>query len=182
LEKDLHLQGSSNGKRFESLHKVRISGMTIENENFLTPNEEINQASLPPPLFDDTAAAKAQPVQPLSPNRVGGWLQRMQVNKFLTRRVLAFAIVIASGVVAGAAGGAMLVKQRDADNSAVERQTAQPNAAVSPGEAAFEATTIASESVLTQPRRKLGRLHKRGRVWISSAPSAQRAYKVATIR
>jgi hypothetical protein len=157
--------------------------MTTENENYLITHEQINQAPLPPPLFDDTAAARAQPVQPLSSNGFVRWLQRVQVNKFLTRRVLAFAIVIASGVVAGAAGGAMLVKQRDAsDNAALERQMSQPNAALTPDDAAVRGLTIAPDSDVTPSRRNPRRRHKRGRVWMSIAPAPQRAYKVATIR
>jgi len=157
--------------------------MTIENESFLSSNEQVNQEPLPAPVFDDTAAAKAQPVQPLSSNRFVRWLQRVQVNKFFTRRVLAFAIVIASGVVAGATGGAMLVKQGGAnDKAADERQTAPPNAAVTPAEDAFQATTMASDLDSTQTRRNRARRHKRGRVWMSVAGSPQRAYKVATIR
>jgi len=149
-------------------------------ENLFSATEQVND-SLPPPMFDERAAAKAQPVQPLSSNRFLRWLQRAQINKFFTRRVLALAIVIVSGVVAGAAGGAMLVKQRDAnDNATVEHQTPQANAEVAPVESTFQATTQAGADAVNS-RRPSRRRHVSSR-GMPSGQSPQRAYKVATIR
>jgi len=149
-------------------------------ENPLNATEQMND-SLPAPMFDERAAAKAQPVQPLSSNRFLRWLQRAQLNKFFTRRVLALAIVIVSGVVAGAAGGAMLVKQRDAnDNATVEHQTPQETAEVAPVDTAFQASTTADADAVHSRRPSRRRLVRSRAMSYGQAP--QRAYKVATIR
>jgi len=154
--------------------------MITEPEDYSSSSQRPNDLSPPPPLFDDIAAAMAQPVQPLHPNPHSRWLQSGAIKKFFTRRVLALAIVIVSGVVAGAAGGAMLVTQRDAnDNSTVERQAPQETAEIVPVDSTVQAT--ATDADAAHSRRPSRRRALRSRL-MSNGQSPPRAYKVATIR
>lgn len=154
--------------------------MISEPRDYSSPTEPIND--LPPPLFDEIAAKMAQPVEPLHSNRFSRWLKPMSVKGVFTRRVLAMVIVIASGVVAGAAGGAMLVK-RDVGNEATvaDQTTDAPANADITVDAAFQTTTMAADAGGFQSRRRSRQRTSRGRVWRSSSQSAPRAYKVATI-
>lgn len=154
-----------------------------EPEDYLNSSQRLPDLSAPPPLFDDIAAAMAQPVQPLHSNPFRRWLQSVEIKKIFTRRMLALAIVIASGVVAGAAGGAMLVKHDVANDAAFADQTKTPstNAASAPDETAFQATTAAEAGAFQfRPRSRVR--SKRGRGWIPRGQSSPAAYKVATIR
>ena len=154
--------------------------MISEPRDYSNPSEPTND--LPPPLFDEIAARMAQPVKPLQSNRFSRWLTPNPLKRVFTRRVLAFVIVIASGVVAGAAGGAMLVK-RDVGNEATvaDQTTDAPTNSDTTVDAAFQTTTMAADAGAVQSRPRSRQRASRGRVWRSSGQSSPRAYKVATI-
>jgi hypothetical protein len=173
----------ANKKRFESLHRFRgMQCMIDRQEHFSTATEEL-EGSPPPPLFDESAAAHAQPVQPISSNRFGRWLQRPHIQKIFTRRVLAFAIVIVSGFLAGAAGAVMFVKHQAATDSAphIEEQSAAAEEANNKeiDEAAAASPEIAPVAL---PARQRAGERRRRRSSIPRGELPQRAYKVATIR
>ncbi len=165
-------------KRFKSLHK--ISGIEMISEPKDHPGSTIND--LPPPLFDEIAARMAQPVEPLQSNRFSRWLKPIPVKRVFSRRVLALVIVIVSGVAAGAAGGAMLVRRDVGNEATVADQTKDaPADAETVTDAAIQTTTIAADAGGIQSRRRPRHHANRGRVLRSSGQSPPRAYKVATI-
>ena len=154
--------------------------MISEPRDYSSPTEPTND--LPPPLFDEIAARMAQPVEPLQSNRLSRWLTRMSVKRVFTRRVLAFVVVIASGVAAGAAGGAMLVKHDVRNETTVADKTTDAPANSDPTvDAAFQTTTMAADAGAVQSRPRSRQRASRSRVWRSSSQSSPRAYKVATI-
>jgi len=154
--------------------------MISEPRDYSSSTEPTND--LPPPLFDEIAARMAQPVEPLHSNRLSRWLKPKSVKRVFTRRVLALVIVIVSGVAAGAAGGAMLVK-RDVGNEATvaDQVTEAPANADNTVDAAFQTTTMGADAGGIQSRPRSRQRSSRGRVWRSSGQSSPRAYKVATI-
>jgi type IV secretory pathway VirB2 component (pilin) len=134
--------------------------------------------ALQTPRFDESAAAGAQPVEPLPKSGLARWIQNMRAGMF--NRSTALVLVIVAGLAIGALGGMWWGREsllRDASrplNESVSElpksavQNEEPNAPMS-GVAAWQS----SVSNTTRSRRT------RSRAQTGSAP---RAYRVAVIR
>lgn len=93
--------------------------------------------SPPPPHFDESASANAQPVQPIPASVVTVWFQHARsARQMLPVRTKALALVLVGGLAIGALGGTLLVKER--------KLTTGPAPVVEESAAEASATTDAS--------------------------------------
>lgn len=84
--------------------------MTDEREDS-KHNIDEPESSLPPPLFDERATAKARPVQPISGARVSAWYKGViSLHRAVTSGFRALVLVVIAGLVTGALVGMVWVK------------------------------------------------------------------------
>jgi hypothetical protein len=135
------------------------------------------ESQLPTPLFDDSATAKAQPVEPISRSRFSNWFGKQgSVRRLITTRSRALSLVVIAGLATGTLGGMALVSHSQADQAtANEAVFAQPN---QDGQLDFETAEVGARGLLVTG--DLGRRHKiRAR---QRTGGGLRAYRVAVIR
>lgn len=139
-----------------------------------------SEPELATPQFDETARARARPVQPLVTTQTSSWVQRARsLTQAINARTRALALVVIAGLSVGALGGTLLVKQRPISN---EFSVADP----SDGASAAEARNVSDETHLIfaeagvsgsdQTQKRGSRRHYR------PARQPRRAYRVAVIK
>ncbi len=133
---------------------------------------------LPPPRFDDSATARAQPVEPISQSRFSNWFGRGgSVRELITTKSSALALVVIAGLATGTLGGMALVSYSQ-QSVPIDQTTAnEPAITIANSQLDFETAEIGASGLLvtgaTVSRRKIPARERRG--------GAQRAYRVAVI-
>jgi hypothetical protein len=152
----------------------------IDEANDSTRLIEESEFKLPPPRFDESATARAQPVQPILVSRSSAFYDRVaSLGRALTSGSRALVLVVIAGLATGTLGGMAWVEQRRVTDvppatnelSEVAQENPQnegPRAEVS-GITNFES----SRPMASQTRK--------GR-WRTRSNRAPRAYRVAVLR
>lgn len=141
----------------------------------------LSEPELATPQFDETARARARPVQPLVNSQTSTWIQRARsLTQALNARTRALALVVIAGLSVGALGGTLLVKQSAPIGN--EFSVADPSDGATAGEApdvSDETHLISAEAGVSgsdQTRRRGSRRQHR------PAQQPRRAYRVAVIK
>lgn len=150
-------------------------------------SNHMDEGSLETPIFDESASARAQPVEPIQiraeaihQNRPSLWRGRLAwIPTLLGNQTRALAVVVVIGLITGALGGVLMVNaSRDDQSDVIEAIPNDPNPELEAKETenldAFASELTAGPQTL-RPRMKQ---KARGR-FRSSKP---RAYRVAIIR
>jgi hypothetical protein len=132
---------------------------------------------LPPPRFDDSATAKAQPVEPISRSRFSNWFgRRGSVREMITQRPSVLALVVIAGLATGTLGGIALVNHTEQTDQTTANESVS-GLPKSNGQLDFETTEIGARGLLVTDavgsRRQIRARERMG--------GAQRAYRVAVI-
>jgi hypothetical protein len=161
----------------EPTEKVRM----IDDRNDSTHIIDEPEANLPPPRFDEMAAANAQPVKPIRTNRISALAGSFR--QAVTSGSRALALVVIAGLATGTLVGMAWVKEPQAtaespsaNHSVSELAPADPlndSQNQQPGAEAIGVTGLQSASAGTGIRRN----RSRGR-----SSRGARAYRVATLR
>ena len=143
------------------------------------------EPQLSSPLFDETATANAQPVQPIRWARVDAWSEYPRsLWRAIAKRSRAFAVVVIAGLATGTLGGMAWVQHSQVTSESpamgesvselpgVASQNEQPAAPVIGG-----SYLQSNGSLITGPTPAIRKSRKPVR--LSRAP---RAYRVAVIR
>lgn len=152
--------------------------MTDNDTNMHGVDEETD---LPPPRFDDSANASAQPVQPIPRTGIVAWMRSLNSGRNrIAGHLPALALVVMSGLAIGTIGGMALVKERrpyvepPAANDSVSELTVPAAKTEDLDTAEVGATGFqSSDSNTTGPRKVGSRARTNGEL---------RAYRVAVIR
>jgi hypothetical protein len=133
--------------------------------------------NLPPPRFDESATAHAQPVQPIRASRASGFYDRfVSLGRALTSGYRALVLVVIAGLVAGTVGGmAWFEGRRDVQPTANELSVAQENPQNEEPRAEVSGVTNLQNAGLTTSQSRKGR-------WRTRSNRAPRAYRVAVLR
>lgn len=156
----------------------------IDDRNDSTHSIDEPEGNLPPPHFDESATANAQPVQPIRTSRVSGFHNlAASLRRAATSRSRALALVVIAGLATGTLVGMALVKepQVTAESPSVNHSVSElapadpPNDSQNqePGAEAFGVTGLQSATAGTGIRR--------GRSRARSSRGA-RAYRVTILR
>lgn len=130
---------------------------------------------LEPPRFDDSATAKAQPVEPISRSRFSNWFGKGgAVRGMITTKSRALALVVIAGLATGTLGGIALVNQSESSNQ-INQTTANESVSVLPNPNFETAETGARGLLLT------GAVGNRRKIRVRPRVGGQRAYRVAVI-
>lgn len=85
----------------------------IDDRNDSTSVIDEPEFNLTPPHFDESAAANAQPVEPIPASRLSAFHNRFaSLRRAVTSGSRALILVVIAGLVTGALGGMVLVKER----------------------------------------------------------------------
>lgn len=83
----------------------------IDERDNSTHDMDEPELNLPAPLFDESATAKARPVQPISAARVSAWYKGVfSLHRAVTSSFRALVLVVIAGLVTGALVGMVWVK------------------------------------------------------------------------
>ena len=139
------------------------------------------EANLPPPRFDERAAANAQPVKPIRTSRISALAASLR--QAVTSRSRALALVVIAGLATGTLAGMALVKEPrltaespTGNHSVSELAPADPlsdSQNQEPRAEGFDATGLQSASAGTGIRRSRSR---------ARSNRGARAYRVAVFR
>lgn len=150
---------------------------TNDSRNPIDPAEFI----LPPPRFDERAAANAQAVQPIPTERSSSAVNRISsLGRALTTGSRALVIVVIAGLAAGTLGGMAWVKDGQVTEGPPTRNESASEIGSANGQneqvrgVVFGVATLQSTGTINDQNRKV-----RSRMKSSRAP---RAYRVATLR
>jgi hypothetical protein len=142
------------------------------------------ESNLPPPRFDETATAKARPVQPIPADRVSAWHKGVvSLRRKVTSSSRALVLVVIAGLVTGTLGGMAWVKERqvtDASstaNQSVSELGPADSHSDSPNDEPRAEVSGVTDLQGAPPARQIRKGRSRTR---SSRPP--RAYRVAVIR
>jgi hypothetical protein len=131
---------------------------------------------LEPPRFDDSATAKAQPVEPISRRRFSNWFGKGgAVRGMITTKSRALALVVVAGLATGTLGGIALVNQ--SEQSSQTTQTAANESVSGLPNTNFETTETGASGLLVT-----GAVGNRRKIRGRQPIGGQRAYRVAVIR
>jgi hypothetical protein len=158
--------------------------MIDETDNLLPVSEEAEIEYPPPAHFDESAAANAQPVQPI-PTGIALWVERARsLQHAVSHKTKIVVSAVIGGLAIGALGGAMLVRPNasradsgpatNAERSEVRGATATQTPTVETPAANVAATELPKNT------RRISRLRNRPARPTTGHP--QRAYRVAVIR
>ncbi len=147
-----------------------------------------DEGTLKTPIFDESANARARPVEPIQfgsepihQNRLNLWRARMSsVSGFLGNQTRALAVVVVIGLITGAAGGLLLVNasRGDRPQEVVDTLGTDPDSVLSTKETGNLDAFASELSAASQTQRPT--IKRKARV--RSRSNKPRAYRVAIIR
>lgn len=151
-------------------------------------SNQTGKGSLATPLFDDSASARARPVEPIQlgaepvhRNPFKGWRGRISsIPKALGNQTRALVVVVLIGLITGAVGGFLLVKAARGDSQAVVAETLsnEPNAELTANETQNLDAFASELSTAAQTQRTTLKRNTR----VRPRSNKPRAYRVAIIR
>lgn len=133
---------------------------------------------LPPPRFDESATAKAQPVEPIRRSRLSSWLGKGSSVRGMITKSRALALMVIAGLATGTLGGIALVKHSERIDQATSRELVSSSSIEDPEFRGFATAETGAHGFLAT-----GAVGGRRRIRARARTGgAQRAYRVAIIR
>jgi hypothetical protein len=152
----------------------------IDDSNQSRDLNDQSECNLPPPCFDERAAANAQAVQPIPAGEFSAYRNHISsLGRALTSGSRALVLVVIAGLVTGTLGGMTWVKDDQASEGSPTRnesvsELSPANDQIEPRAEVFGVTELRNMTNRSTQIRK-----DRSRMKMSRAPSA---YRVAILR